>query len=95
MHTIKSVEITFDPAKDALNVTKHGVSLVLASDLEWEYLLAKPDQRRDYGELRLLGYAPMGSRVFCVVFTDRGDQRRIISLRKANRREVKRYASQI
>lgn len=47
------------------------------------------------GELRLIGYAPMGSRVFCVVFTDRGDQRRIISLRKANRREVKRYASQI
>jgi len=43
----------------------------------------------------MIGYAPIGERVFCVVFTDRGDQRRIISLRKANAREVKRYASQI
>ena len=95
VHTISGVEITFDPAKDALNTAKHGVSLALASELEWGDLLAQPDTRRDYGELRMIGYAPIGARVFCVVFTDRGDQRRIISLRKANAREVKRYASQI
>ncbi len=89
------MEITFDPAKDATNTAKHGVSLALASDLEWGDLLAQPDTRRDYSELRMIGYAPLGDRVFCVVFTDRGDQRRIISLRKANAKEVKRYASQI
>ena len=95
MHTISGVETTFDPEKDAINTAKHGVSLVLASELEWGDLLARPDTRRDYGELRMIGYAPIGDRVFCVVFTDRDDQRRIISLRKANAREVKRYASQI
>ncbi|MHB1512309.1 MAG: BrnT family toxin [Acidiferrobacter sp.] len=89
------MEITFDPAKDVLNTAKHGVPLALALELEWGELLAQPDTRRDYGELRMIGYAPIGARVFCVVFTDRDDQRRIISLRKANAREVKRYASQI
>lgn len=76
-------------------MAKHGVSLALAAELEWEWLLVKPDIRRDYGEMRMVGYAPIGSRVFCVVFTDRGEERRMISLRKANMREVKHYASQI
>lgn len=79
------MQITFDPAKEAVNVHKHGVSLALARDLEWDWLLAGPDTRQDYGE----------ARIFCVVFVDRGGERRIISLRKANDREVKRYASQI
>ena len=74
---------------------KHGVSLALAVDLEWDWLLAAPDMREDYGETRMVGYAPLGMRVFCVVFTDRGEERRVISPRKANIREVRRYASQI
>ncbi len=89
------MEITFDPRKDVSNTAKHGVSLALASELEWGALLAQSDTRRDYGELRMIGYAPIGARVFCVVFTDGGDQRRVISLRKANAKEVKRYARQI
>jgi uncharacterized DUF497 family protein len=95
VHTIIDMEITFDSDKDAANMAKHGVSLALAAELEWEWLLVKPDTRRDYGEMRMVGYAPIGSRVFCVVFTDRGEERRMISLRKANMREVKHYASQI
>ena len=89
------MRITFDPDKDAANLSKHGVSLALAAELEWDWLLAKVDTRRDYGEMRMVGYAPIGPRVFCLVFTDRGDERRMISLRKANTREVKNYASQI
>lgn len=90
-----TVNITFDPAKDALNRTKHGVSLALASGLEWDMLLATADTRRHYGEHRLIGFAPIDNRVYCVVFTDRGDERRVISLRKANRREVMRYVRKI
>lgn len=71
------------------------MSLVEATKLEWGWLLAGPDTRHEYGELRMVGYAPIGARVFCVVFVDHGDERRIISLRKANDREVKRYASEI
>lgn len=89
------MEITFDTAKDTVNIAKHGVSLALAVDLEWDTLRGKPDNRCDYGEMRMIGYALIGSRLYCVVFTDRGEeQRRIISLRKANDREVRRYVSE-
>jgi len=91
VHTISGMEITFDAVKDAANIAKHGVSLAQASDLEWDWLLAVPDTRCNYGEARVVGYAPIGARVFCVVFTERGEKRRIISLRKANEREVRRY----
>lgn len=53
--------------------------------------MASPDQRSDYGEMRMIGYAPIGNRLYCVVFVDRGTVRRIISLRKANSREVRAY----
>lgn len=87
------MEITYDPAKDAANQAKHGVSLALAVELEWETLWAEPDARHDYGEGRFIGYATLADRLYCVIFTDRGECRRIISLRKANPREVKRYAT--
>ena len=89
------MQVTFDAAKDAANFAKHGVPLALAVELEWGGLVAVPDTRRNYGEKRMVGYAPIGQRVFCVVYTDRGHERRIISLRKANGREVRRYASEV
>jgi uncharacterized DUF497 family protein len=71
------------------------LSLALATELEWDTLECKPDTCRDYGELRQLGYAIAGDRLYCVVFVDRpadaSTERRIISLRKANSREVKSY----
>lgn len=85
------MQIDFDPAKDAANVAKHGVSLALAEDLDWDLLLCHPDDRRDYGELREVGFAPVGRRVYAVVFVQKDEALRIISLRKANGREVIRY----
>ncbi len=95
MHTINITDVIFDAAKNVANLAKHGVPLVLAVELEWDELIAVPDTRRNYGEKRMVGYAPIGPRVYCVVFTDRGQKRRVISLRKANDREVRRYASEI
>ena len=89
------MEIEFDSDKASSNASKHGVSLDTAENLEWDMLLAEEDKREAYGELRFIGYAPIGRQVYCVVFTDRGDVRRIISLRKATKREVINYASQI
>lgn len=86
------MEISFDPAKDASNLAKHGVPLSDAELIEWDTLVAIPDTRKVYGEPRMIGFAYIGLRLMCVVFTDRVDERRIISLRKANSREVKRYA---
>lgn len=88
------MEITFDPAKDASNQRKHGVSLLLAEEIDWPEVLAKPDTRRDYGEVREIGYTVISDRLYCVVFTQRGDKMHVISLRKANSREVRNYVEQ-
>lgn len=56
------------------------------------YALGHPRYQARYGEVRMIGFAYIGLRLCCVVYTGRGDERRIISLRKANKREVTRYA---
>lgn len=89
------MKITFDPIKDQANQEKHGMSLAVASELEWDEALIDVDNRKDYGEVREVGYVPMGDRLYVVIFTRRLDGLRIVSLRKANSREVKHYASQI
>ena len=86
------MNVTFDPAKDASNHARHGVSLAMAAELEWDSALIWPDMRQDYGEARQCGIGYIGLRLYVVAFVDRADGRRVISLRKANRREVKRYA---
>lgn len=91
MHN-KRMNIDFDHAKDAANREKHGVALSEAENMEWDTLWAFPDERKHYGEERMVGFAYIGLRLYCVVYTDRADTRRIISLRKANTREMKRYA---
>ncbi|HIJ83065.1 MAG: phage protein [Magnetococcales bacterium] len=88
------MEIEFDPAKDVVNLKKHGESLRLAKYLDWGSSIFAPDRRRDYGELRMIGYAPFeDGRLYCVVFVDRNNVRRIVSLRKANSREVRDYVN--
>jgi uncharacterized DUF497 family protein len=86
------MEITFDPVKDASNIEKHSVSLADVAGFEWGEAVTWPDQRHEYGEYRMIGLGYIGDRLFNVVFVDRGEERRVISLRKANEREVKRYA---
>ena len=86
------MNITFDAAKDEANRAKHGLSLAAAAAIEWDSALAWPDMRHAYGELRTVCVGYIGLRLHMVVFTDRGAVRRIISLRKANAREVARYA---
>lgn len=85
------MRIEFDPAKDASNHEKHGLSLAMASALDWDEALVWVDDRYEYGELRMIALAPETGILYYVAFVDRGDARRIISLRKANRREVKHY----
>ncbi len=85
---------TFDPSKSETNHRKHGVSLTLAESIDWREVWCAPDCRRDYGELREIGYAQIEGHLYCVVFTQRGRTFRVISLRRANAREVKRYVDQ-
>lgn len=92
--TTITTSTTFDPAKSGVNWSKHGVSLRLAESIDWSRVWCAPDDRRDYGELREIGYTQIDGYLYCVVFTQRGSTFRVISLRKANSREVKRYVEQ-
>ncbi|SAK74749.1 BrnT family toxin [Caballeronia ptereochthonis] len=89
------VDITFDPLKDAINRIQHGVSLHLASEIVWNEVVFRVDDRRDYGEVREVGYVPLRGHTFCVVLTRRNSALRIVSLRRANKREVRQYATDI
>lgn len=83
--------VDFDPAKDAINQLKHGLPLGLALELDWDVALVWLDERVDYGERRMAALVPRDGRIHFVAYVERGDVRRIISLRPANRREVRHY----
>lgn len=85
------MDIEFDPIKNQANRVKHGLSLALAEAFELETALVEIDDRNDYKEERFIALGLIGDRVHVMVFTVRGEAIRVISLRKANRREVKRY----
>lgn len=87
------MKIEFDPVKDAANVQKHGVSLALAVELDWDTALTWRDTRRAYDEPRQCAMATLGDRLYFIAFVDRGECRRIISLRKTNNREKLHYAN--
>lgn len=89
------MRIEFDPAKDVSNQAKHGVSLSLAIELDWEAALVWVDERFDYNETRMIALAPKTGILYYVAFVERGSVRRIISLRRSNRREVKYYVQNI
>jgi uncharacterized DUF497 family protein len=87
------MKIVFDAKKDSINQIKHGVSLATAELMEWETAVIWQDNRYDYQEVRMIALGYIGNRLFNIVFVERDNHRRIISLRKANQREIKRYAS--
>jgi uncharacterized DUF497 family protein len=89
------MKYTFDPIKDKTNLTKHGLSLSEAECLAWDEALSWIDMRRDYGEVRMIALVPMKQRLYYVVYVNKKVNRRIISLRKANNREIQRYEEEI
>lgn len=86
------MEIEFDPAKDRTNLAKHGISLAAAAEVDLDSAIIIENKRVDYGESRFLAYAPTAGRLHVLWFTMRGPVVRAIGLRRANRRERKRYA---
>ena len=86
-HNVMRIE--FDPAKDATNRQKHGASLAVAGELDWEAALVWVDDRFEYGETRMIALAPKTAILYYAAFVD------LISLRRANRREVKHYVENV
>ena len=96
MH-IKYVKIEFDPTKDVLNRAKHGVSLEAATRFDWDTSLEREDDRFDYGETRFVAIGQIGSGLYVMVFTEGSDDDtvRVISLRQAEKHEIRAYHGQI
>jgi len=85
------MEIAFDPVKNAANISKRGISFERVTDFDFETAIYYLDDRKDYGEKRIRAFGYLGDRLHCLVFVETDDGIRVISLRKANQREVKRY----
>jgi len=69
-----------------------GLPFTLVEQLDWSAALIEEDVRKDYGERRYRALGFIGDRLHAVVFTPRADKVHVISLRKANQREVRIYA---
>jgi uncharacterized DUF497 family protein len=81
----------FDPAKNETNMAKHGVSLERADEMVIQAVIE--DDRQDYGEIRYRAFGLIDAVAHCLVFTDREGVLRAISLRRAHRKEMKRYVA--
>lgn len=85
------MEIGFEPAKSARNAAERGLPLDKAAEFDFGTALVLVDDRRDYGETRYVATGWIGERLHVLCFTRVEDGIRVISLRKANAREVSRY----
>lgn len=85
------MEISFDPEKDEKNRRERGISLAVGEEIIRNRITTFLDDRRDYGEDRYVSFGYAQGRLHVCVFTIRNEAFRIISVRKANDREVRKY----
>jgi uncharacterized DUF497 family protein len=93
--TIIRMEITFDPAKRDLTFDERGLAFEDAAIIFEGRTLDMVDDRFDYLEERVITVGELAGRMVIVVWTQRGAARHIISMRKANEREQKRFAQRL
>lgn len=86
------MRVRFDPAKNDRNLRDRGLSFERAIDFDFSTALVAVDDRRPYGELRYVALGMLDKRLHVLCFTEADDGIRVISFRKANAREVARYA---
>lgn len=87
--------ITWDETKRAANLAKHGVDFPAVASFEWETALHMQDDRFEYGETRFVAVGFIGPRLHVLVYAAPGADLRVISLRKANKREIANYVRNI
>ena len=87
--------ISYDPAKREKTLAERGLDFADAGQVFASLLIENPDDRFDYGENRFITVGLLGERMVVVVWTPRDGGRHIISMRKANEREQRRYGKQL
>lgn len=85
------MEVTFDPAKDAANIAKHGLSLADAAGFVLASAVVVADDRADYGEQRFRAFGRVDGEARCLIFAVRAADVRAISYRRAHEKEMRRY----
>lgn len=83
--------VEWDEAKRRSNWANHGVDFAAEARFDWTQATIEADLRRDYGEARFVAVGPLDGRLYVLIFTLRGRERRVISLRKANSRERRKW----
>jgi hypothetical protein len=87
--------IRFDPVKRALTLAERGLDFADADKVFAGLSYSISDERHDYGEKRWQTYGLLAGRLVMVVWTERGDDRHIISMRKCNDRETLRFRGKL
>ncbi len=81
----------WDEAKRRANLKKHGVDFADIEEFDWDGAAVWIDHRENYGEERFKALAVFRGQIHFVAFTMRGASTRIISFRKAEKREIRQY----
>ncbi len=89
------MKISYDPAKRARTLEERGLDFEDCVEVFAGDTIEIPDLRRDYGEPRIRTIGWLSGRMVMVVWTARGDGRRVISMRKANEREEAIYRQRL
>ncbi|MEI8298324.1 MAG: BrnT family toxin [Pseudomonadota bacterium] len=85
----------WDEAKRLTNLRKHGIDFRDAQKIFRGFTLTAEDDRESYGERRFLTLGLLDDQVVSVAHSERDDNIRIISIRKATKHEARFYFSQI
>jgi uncharacterized DUF497 family protein len=88
------MEVSFDPAKDKLNIQTHGISLQRAEDFDFGSALYNVDNSQDYGEVRQIAVGWLDSLLYTLTFVENEEDDEdfhAISLRRATRQERQDY----
>ncbi len=85
------MNITYDSAKNERNIRERRVSVERAADFDFGTAVIDVDRRQDYGETRILALGFLDARLHLLCYVELGSDIRVISFRKANSREIKRY----
>ncbi len=83
----------WDEAKSRSNLDKHEIDFQAIYEFDWDNAVTEPSPRDN--ELRYIAVGYIRDRLYTVIYTQRGNRRRIISLRNPSRRERRHYERQV
>jgi uncharacterized DUF497 family protein len=89
------VVVEFDPEKSARNLAERGLPFERVNEFDWSRLVVIEDDRKEYGELRLILIGNLDGKLHIAIVTPRDNDLRVISLRRANSKEVRLYGQEI